>query len=169
MLSFAKALGIGLGCALLAILIAAFCFYDSFRSLNSVAPTDQALEANFKAHKQKFDSLIEMSKARPLIRAAEGQRVTSKEEDQKFRDLVRETGLRGDLLQETRPDSTTTIYLPCWSRGLMTNGSKKGYVYSDTELTPLTQSLDDVNSWPKGSNVIYKKLEGNWYLFFMGT
>jgi hypothetical protein len=104
-----------------------------------------------------------------LVRFPDGRRGSSKEQDQKVRALVREIGLQDDILQETTPGSTTTIYLTSWSRGLMTNGSRKGYVYSDTELTPVVASLDDVNSWPKGSKVIYKKLEGNWYLFFMGT
>jgi hypothetical protein len=137
--------------------------------LNSVAPSDETLAANFRVHKQKLESLIEMSKVDRLVRAPEEQRAVPKEQDQQFRDLLREAGVQGDVLRETRPGSTTTTYLICWSRGLMTNGSRKGYVYSERELTPVVQSLDDVNSWPKGSQVIYKKLEGNWYLFFMST
>ena len=169
MLAFVKALSTGLGLAVLVILIMWVCLYDSFRSLNSVAPTDQVLEANFKANQQKLDTLVEISRVDKLVRLTNGQRAVSKEQDQKVRALVREIGLQGDILQETTPGSTTTMYLTSWSRGLMTNGSRKGYVYSDTELTPVVASLDDVNSWPKGSKVIYKKLEGNWYLFFMGT
>ena len=169
MLSFVKALSTGLGLAVLVILIMWVCFYDAFRTLNSVAPTDEALEANFKAHKQELDSLVEISRVDKLVRFPDGRRPYSKEHDQRVRDLVREIGLQGDILQETTPGSTTAMYLTPWARGLMTNGSRKGYVYSDTELTPVVASLDDVNSWPKGSKVIYKKLEGNWYLFFMGT
>lgn len=169
MLAFVKALSTGLGLAVLVILIMWVCLYDSFRSLNSVAPTDQVLEANFKANQQKLDTLVEISRVDKLVRFPDGRRGSSKEQDQKVRDLVREIGLQDDILQATTPGSTTTIYLTSWSRGLMTNGSRKGYVYSDTELTPVVASLDDVNSWPKGSKVIYKKLEGNWYLFFMGT
>jgi hypothetical protein len=169
MLAFVKALSTGLGLAVLVILIMWVCLYDSFRSLNSVAPTDQALEANFKANQQKLDTLVEISRVDKLVRLTNGQRAVSKEQDQKVRALVREIGLQGDILQETTPGSTTTMYLTSWSGGLMTNGARKGYVYSDTELTPVVASLDDVNSWPKGSKVIYKKLEGNWYLFFMGT
>jgi hypothetical protein len=169
MLAFVKALSTGLGLAVLVILIMWVCLYDSFRSLNSVAPTDQVLEANFKANQQKLDTLVEISRVDKLVRFPDGRRGSSKEQDQKVRDLVREIGLQDDILQETTLGSTTTIYLTSWSRGLMTNGSRKGYVYSDTELTPVVASLDDVNSWPKGSKVIYKKLEGNWYLFFMGT
>ena len=167
MLSFAKALTAGLGSALLVVVVM-YVVLSGFR-FESRAPTDQSLEANFRAHKQKLDSLVEMSRVDGIIRTTNPQPLFSKEQNRQFRDLLRETGVRGDIRHETGPGSTTTTYLICWTRDLITNGTLKGYAYSETELTPVMPSLDDVNSWPKGSKVIFKKLEGNWYLFLMSS
>lgn len=156
MLTLVKALSVGLGSALLVILVMWIVLSD-FTPYETAAPTDQTLEANFRTHKQKLESLVEMSNAD-----------VSKEQNQRFRDLLREAGIKGDIWQQKRPDSSTT-FLPCWSGGLMINGLMKGYAYSETEPTPVVLSLDDTASWPKGSKVFFKKLEDHWYLFLMGT
>ena len=168
--SIAKALTAGLGSALLVIVVV-YVVLSELKPRGGPAPTDQTLEANFREHKQALESLVEMSRVdrNRIVRTPEAQPAFSKEQNQQYRDLILKAGINGDIRTESRPDGTSTTYLPCWNRSLMTNGSFKGYVYSETELTPLVQSLDDVNSWPKGSKAVFKKLEGNWYLFFMST
>lgn len=169
MTSFVRALSVGLGSAILVILVM-WIGLSQLGPSQSPAPTDEKLAANFRAHKQALESLVEMTKVdrNRIVRLPEGQRFSTREQDRKFNDLVREAGVQGDM-HESRPDGVNTTYLICWSRGLMTNGTLKGYAYSETELTPLVQSLDEDQPLPKGSKVIFKKLEGNWYLFLMST
>ena len=51
----------------------------------------------------------------------------------------------------------------------MTDGSYKGYAYSENAPAPIVSSLEDHKSWPQGKRVIFKKLDGNWYLFRMSS
>jgi len=182
MSSILKAFVIGLGFAVLLVL-ALYVFQSaSSPHFQSGAPTDETLDANFRAHKKALESLVEMSGTdRSVIRIAndftwletdsswprpEGKLGFSEERWNQYRALFREAGLPGGILRENKEDIT---YLIHWNQGLMTNGSLKGYAYSEKELTPVVSSLDDVNSWPKGQRVIFKKLEGHWYLFVMSS
>lgn len=149
-------------------------------SFQNPAPTDETLATNFREHRTAFDSLREMSRAdRSVIRIAndftwldtdsswpraEGKLGFSAERWDQYRQLFREGGLEGGILQDNEGGITYFIYR---TQGLMTNGSLKGYAYSENDLTPLVNSLDDYESWPKGKRVIFKKLDGKWYLFWM--
>lgn len=170
MLSFVRAISAGLAAALLVVVVM-YLGLSNIIPRDNPAPTDQALEANFRAHKQNLESLVEMSKLdrNQIIRTPAGQPSFSREQTRQFNYYVREAGVQGDIRHESRPDGTSTTYLPCWNRVLITNSTSKGYAYSETELTPVVTSLDDMNSWPKGSKMVYKKLDGNWYLFHMST
>ena len=170
MLSLVRALSAGLAAALLVVLVM-YLGLSNFIPRENPAPTDQALEANFRAHKQNLESLVEMSKLdrNRIIRTPAGQPIFSKEQTRQFNYYLRETGVQGDIRHESRPDGTSITYLPCWNRALIINGTSKGFAYSETDLTPVVTSLDDVNSWPKGSKIVYKKLDGKWYLFHLST
>ncbi|HEV2705415.1 MAG TPA: hypothetical protein VGV59_05795 [Pyrinomonadaceae bacterium] len=52
------------------------------------------------------------------------------------------------------------------SRGTALESFTKGYAYSREELTPLSQSLDHIPSDLLTGKPVYKKLEGNWYLYY---
>ena len=165
------------------ILVIFFILRAEFSSsLQSSAPTDDKLATNFRAHRTALESLLEMSRTdRTVIRIAndftwldtdsswprpEERLGFSKARWDQYRQLFREAGLQGGILQDNEGGITYFMY---WSGGLMTNGSSKGYAYSENDLTPIVASLDDYDSWPKGKRIIFKKLDGNWYLFWMSS
>ena len=181
MSSLVKASALGLAMCGLVILVV-FVFQSSFSpSFQSQAPADETLDTNFRARRQTFESLLEMSRTdRSVIRIASDftwldtdsswprapeKLGFSKERWDQYRGLFREAGVPEGILQDTEGGIT---YFICWTQGLMTNGSLKGYAYSENKLTPVVTSLDNSASWPKGKRVIFKKLDGNWYLFWMG-
>lgn len=180
MRSFLKALALGVGTAGLVILVGFFIIRAEFTAaLQSSAPTDETLDANFRAHRASLESLLEMSRAdRGVIRIAndftwlDTDSSWSRPEDRwgislarwdQYRQLFREAGLRSGILQDHEDGITYFLF---WTRGLMTNGTSKGYAYSENDLTPIVSSLDDHESWPKGKRVLFQKLDGNWYLFW---
>ena len=58
------------------------------------------------------------------------------------------------------------IFLTCCGSGIAGNGAEKGYVFSETEMNPLSASLDGGNENKKGG-FTFRKLEGNWYLYYL--
>lgn len=165
------------------LVVVLFVFQSVLRSsFQNPAPADETLETNFRAHRTALESLLEMSRAdRSVIRIAndftwlDTDSSWPRAEDKlgfstarwaQYRRLFYEGGVPGGILQDNKDGITYFIY---WSRGLMTNGSFKGYAYSEKDLTPVVSSLDDHNSWPQGKRVIFRKLDGNWYLFWMDS
>ena len=183
MRSLLKAFALGTVTVGLVILVIFFLFRAQFSaSLQSTAPTDERLDTNFRAHRTALESLLQMSRTdRTVVRIAndftwlDTDSSWPRPEDRwgisaarwdQYRQLFREAGLQSGILQDNEGGITYFMY---WSRGLMTNGSTKGYAYSENDLTPIVSSLDDYESWPKGKRIIFKKLDGNWYLFWMSS
>jgi hypothetical protein len=131
-----KAVALGLGMFVL-LMLGLVVFQSALGpDLESAAPTDETLDANFRAHRTAFESLLEMSRAdRSVIRIAndftwldtdsswprpEDKLGFPKQRLDQYRHLFREASLQGGILQEKEGGVTYFIY---WSRGLMTNGS----------------------------------------------
>jgi hypothetical protein len=145
-------------------------------------PPDAVLEANFKLQEVDLELLVEMAHAdQKVIRIAsdftwlednagwprpEAEWGFSRERWDSYRKLFKKLGLSGGILQDKQGGITFLIFS---SRGLVTNGSMKGYAYSKKALDPTVKSLDDFASWPKGKTVVFKRLKEHWYLFHMSA
>lgn len=145
-------------------------------------PSDAVLETNFWKHEADFKLLVDMAQAdQKVIRIAndftwldtnaawprpESEWGISNERWDQYRALFKKLGLSGGILKEERGEVT---YLISSTKGLITNGTSKGYAYSKNESLPIVESLDNANSWPKGKRVIFKKLKEHWYLFYMSA
>jgi hypothetical protein len=140
-------------------------------------PSDAALELVFEQHEADFNQLIAMSNIdAKVVRIApdftwlddnagwprpESELGFSKERWNQYRQLFEELGLKKGLGR----DANGTVEFIASSHGLLTNGSGKGYIYSNKELSPLYASLDD--SPLTHGKYVYKALQApRWYLFY---
>jgi len=52
------------------------------------------------------------------------------------------------------------------TRGFVTQGSRKGYLYTEEKVDEVVADLDQVSASGVGSGL--RRIEGNWYLLFEG-
>jgi len=164
------------------VLFAALLLTLQASCFDSPHPSDAALESVFRNHQADFELLLSMSRAdSKVMRIApdftwlvddaswprpEDKLGFSEERWNQYRELFRKLSLQSGLL--TYRDQGTTYFLAS-SKGLVTGGSGKGYVYSEKELIPVSSSLDDISTETLKSSsngMVYKKIGGNWYLFY---
>ena len=152
------------------------------QSGNLSHPRDAVLEARFKQHEADLELLAAMSQADSrVVRITndftwldnnagwprpESELGFSEERWDEYRKLFKEIGLEGGITREEHGEVTYFIFS---SKGLVTHGTEKGYAFSNKELTPTAESLDDVTRMPKGKSVVFKKLKEHWYLFYMSA
>src|SRR5262245_61430813 len=147
---------------------------------DSPHPTDDALIANFQRHEADFDLLARMSQEDSnLVRIApdftwtresaawprpESELGFSRPRWGEYRSLFRKLGLTSGLLNY-QPD---LILCLASTKGLVTGGSSKGYAYSAKEPLLIVDSLDNYSFKDsiKDINIVYRKLKGNWYLYY---
>lgn len=81
-----------------------------------------------------------------------------------YRKLLDDLGIRGGIaISEDR----NTIELTVSSRGFVTHGSRKGYMYTtDNVEQHLVGALETLPTSGVGSGM--RRIEGNWYLFYEG-
>jgi hypothetical protein len=143
-------------------------------------PSDDSLIRNFQSHEADFDVLAQMSQQDPnLIRIApdftwtdksaawprpESELGFSNQRWDEYRSLFRKLDLKSGILNY-QPD---LILFLASTKGLVTGGSSKGYAYSVKEPPLIVESLDDYSfkDSKKDINIVYRKLKGNWYLFY---
>src|SRR6266446_2633760 len=139
-------------------------------------PSDQYLENMFRSHEADFNKLVEMSNADShVVRIApdftwldnnagwprpESELGFSKQRWDEYRSLFSKLGLNSGILNY-QPD---LILFLASTKGLVTGGSSKGYAYSLKEPEVIVEALDNA-SFSK-SGIVYKRLKGNWYLFY---
>jgi len=142
-------------------------------------PTDSELGARWQQHQTLFNRLIVMARVdSELVRIAPDFTWTRKsvawpraaselgfslDRWDQYRGLFKNLGLEAGLLQRPQ-DQPRIIYLMAQTKGLVTSGSVKGYAYSDAQLEPQCQSLDQSRG-DNRSGTCYKRLGGNWYLY----
>ncbi len=91
------------------------------------------------------------------------RRSLSEERLSEYRRLFRELGIEAGMHR----DDANTMRLIASSRGLLMVGSEKSYVYSSAEPSPLVESLDAVIRKDGGDQApVYKRVSGNWYLYY---
>src|SRR6266404_4510840 len=143
-------------------------------------PSDSTLEANFKQHEADLELLVNMSQADDkVVRISsdftwldnnaswprpQSELGFSNERWDAYRKLFSKIGLEGGIARESGGE---IIYFIFSSKGLVTHSTEKGYAFSNKELTPTAESLDDFTRMPKGQSVVFKKLKEHWYLFYM--
>jgi len=142
-------------------------------------PTDAQLVQRFSQHRAQFDQLIVMARAdTELVRIApdftwtrqsvawpraESELGFSPRRWDQYRQLFQTLGLEAGVLQRPQ-DTPRVIYLLAQTKGLVTGGSVKGYAYSDAELAPQCESLDQSRG-PDRRGICYKSLAPHWYLY----
>lgn len=80
-----------------------------------------------------------------------------------YRRLFRELGLEAGMPS----DGANAVGLIASSKGLFIPNSEKSYVYSRIEPSSLVESLDNIIARNRGDQApVYRRLEGNWYLYY---
>lgn len=145
-------------------------------------PSDASLEEVFRQREAVFNQLISMTKTdSKLTRIAydftktedtakwprpDSELGFSKERWEQYRQLFDTLNLKGGFWR--RPKSNDR-YLVASTKGLVTGGSSKGFVYSTEELKPLSDNLDNIpiDLWRSSPNgIVYKNIKDNWYLYY---
>lgn len=150
-------------------------------------PADDYLIQNFVRHEADFNKLVVM-----FNEDAGVSRVTAKEVQvtdeanprgspaklsrqrwEDYRDLFSRLQITYGMARASHPAWRIAaldgaIFLVSSGKGMVAGSSEKGYVYSPTEPMPLINSLDRVDIDLKNKDMIpvYKRLKGNWYLFY---
>jgi hypothetical protein len=126
-------------------------------AFDSPHQSDRALILNFEDHAAQFVELVKMSNEDPkVIRIAQDYTrlednwnwprpetqwgITGPRWDE-YRRLFTKLGLTGGLDRVAEPKGTI-VYLIAFSMGIVNRGISKGYAYSETEVSPLVDSLD---------------------------
>jgi hypothetical protein len=141
------------------------------RNLSS-HPTDQVMEQKLKSHEVQFNRLVEMFfEDWDIVRLSnenvffdEGvNRNVPNERLNEYRCLFKELEIEAGMYR----DGANAIRLIASSRGLFLATSEKSYVYSKFETSPLVDSLDKIIAKSRGDqSPVYRKLGGNWYLYY---
>lgn len=147
-------------------------------SLRRPFPSDAQLGQRLTDHRKDFDQLVAMARTdKELLRIAPDftwttssivwPRPASKlgftpERWDEYRRLFHTLGLEAGIL---RPwNHREAVYLIVQTKGLIVNGSIKGYAYSETTLQPQCQSLDKPEAIGE-NEICFKPLDGKWYLY----
>ncbi len=157
-----------------------FIVLTSIGCINNSHPADESLLYNFHENEQRFELLLKMAKEDShMIRVARSFTWTKKnasfprpkseigisdERWSQYKNLFDELDLDAGILNY-QPERTEFISS---TKGLMTGGSSKGYVYLLNKPNKLEKSLDnfDESGFNKDINYAYKKIKGNWYLYY---
>ena len=142
-------------------------------------PSDSVLEMNFHKHRADFQRLVSMSNEdRSVVRIGYEfnwladdhswprtgpERGLSNERWDEYRSLFQEVGLECGL---TRLEDRDVILFCASVTGMVPSGTRKGYAYSETPLTPTTESLDTIPENLRDESIIYKSIAPNWYLYY---
>ena len=147
--------------------------------------SDAALIRNFELHEQDFNKLIEMAKVDShVVRIAydftwvdtnyhwprpESELGFTKERWDEYKRMFSRLGLKKGLSWT----SDGAIVLIASTRGLSTDGSAKGYAFSQKNLSPTFDSLDNMHQEIMDGKVkpglpVYRKIKDGWYLYYEG-
>lgn len=135
-------------------------------------PSDQVLEQRLRSQQADFDKLASMlNEDSDVVRIGlknvflnEGsRRELSKERVDEYRRLFKRVELEAGIHR----DGVGVVRLIASTEGLLVPNSEKSYVYSRTAPSPLVESLDQIIKNNRGDqSPVYKKLYGNWYLYY---
>ena len=152
---------------------------------NSSHLNDANLIRNFEQHEQEFNRLIQMAKEDShVVRIAydftwldtnyhwprpDSEIGITKDRWDQYRQMFLRLGLKEGLSWT----SDGSLILITSAKGLMTDGSAKGYIFSTKPLSPTFDSLDHMGEEIKSGKIqpglpVYRKIKENWYLYYEG-
>lgn len=152
---------------ILSVLLAS-CIFDNFSS-------DQQLIDNYRRHRTDFNKLALMYRAdQGLYRITRdytdpedaGSIGITKGRLRAYRRLFVRLGLRGGMSRYVTDKHV--IFFKAELQSFFMAGSSKGYAYSDGPVYlpgRLVDNIDDNTSF-EGNGVIFRRVEGKWYLFY---
>jgi hypothetical protein len=151
--------------ALAALILSAGCNAHSH-------PSDQVLEQRFRAHEADFNKLVQMlNEDRDIVRlvgdsvflSGDSHRSVATHRLTEYRRLFKAVGLESGIHR----DGVNAVRLIASSKGLLIATSEKSYVYSSVEPSALVESVDEIIKRNRGDqSPVYKRLGGNWYLYY---
>jgi hypothetical protein len=143
--------------------------------------SDQSLTNQFKKHEADFNKLVMMAnKDKKLTKInpyytylenderwprPESKLDLSEERWNEYRKLFKSTGVNQGIM---RMRDRSGVSLPSGAIFFIATTKRdsiKGYVYSETPLSPLLNSLDSLGR-PSDNCPVYKRLNDRWYLFY---
>ncbi len=144
-------------------------------------PTDKGLTDRFLTSEDRFDVLLNLCQEDSgFVRIADdfnwiesdiryprpsGEPDLSPERWGRYRGLFFDLGLSGGYFR--RKDTNTgndVMYFIASGLGNVGGSSTKGYAYSNSDLQPIYESLDEPDKL-SGGGVGYKKLRNGWFIF----
>lgn len=139
---------------------------------NDTHPTDAVMLKNFAKHEAEFEELLAMLRAdRKLERVDDNwTRPTdpstigvAPERIAEYRQRFAALGIPRGFDAFHDPERFTFI---ATAFGLSVGGSSKGYAYLDPTPDLIVEDLDHYHSDDGRSFTAYRRIHGNWYLFF---
>ena len=139
---------------------------------------DGAMITNFETHKADFERIVALlAEDSDVIRIGPDftwldpntdtnhEHLTSGISDERlaaYRQIFAKLGLQNGLVRYLETDR---VYFFAETKGLLTGGAGKGYVYSKTELSPIFPSLEGLDLTAIEGNRAYRRISDKWYLF----
>ncbi len=126
--------------------------------------SDAALEGVFRARRRDFEQLVAMSQIDrslsniPSTSAPPAESPVEPKRWKAYQSLFRDISLKEGLGR--RDDYPGAIFLVEECSGTAITHDCKGYVYSESPMHPLLENLD-----APPANIVFKRLDRNWYLF----
>ena len=153
------------------IVTVAFALFLFPLSCRTSHPSDGDLEQNFRMHQADFDKLVRMlTEDEDIVRIIDGHvyfhEVSNRQLPQgrlnEYESLFRKLKIEGGFHR-----SGGKIRLIASTRGLALPNSEKSYVYTPQVPGPLVGSLDEVINKNHGDQApVFRRLNGNWYLYY---
>ncbi len=147
-------------------------------------PSDDKLIKNFQKHESDFNKLISMSNEdSKVIRIADdftrlennwswprpdSEIGFSTQRWNEYRSIFIKLGLDEGIERDQVSDKTA-IFLIASAKGIVNRGSSKGYAYSEKELLPLFDSLDQnpiKREDRQRHGTLYKRIKDYWYIYY---
>jgi hypothetical protein len=135
-------------------------------------PADEALLSNFRSHRADFERLLQMFLAdkglgrvapdftRPDAPQSVG---VAPERISEYRNLFKKLGLTAGIEGYEEKDH---VWFHASTYGLAVTGSSKGYAHLKQRPALVVGSLDSYRHRDSRSFVVFRHIEGDWYLYF---
>ncbi|MBN2641488.1 MAG: hypothetical protein JXR78_07540 [Victivallales bacterium] len=137
-----------------------------FVACSYTPPDDLAMQQIFDKNKSVFMELAQMKKKDSQVEWIHRSNNTSRPASinqarwNKYMELMNKINIKSLLSKEN-----SVMFYP--DQPMRSTLYEKGYIYSVLKLEPVYEVLDKEQSNAKPYSTIYKKIDDNWYLFFI--